>query len=188
MTTDGGGWTALLNPQASGLVSTHPNVGVSATPSTTQLIGLIGPNCYPAVDIITGNGWFAFHGYTCSLVAGNFWNVQFNQTWINDIGATDVMFTAALQGQQIHTLQINGTNIPYDAFDNSYMKCAFWNGSSASISPATNQCHSTMLNVDPKVYNNQFSGNLNIQVVTGSPCSPDCQHGTGYNIQKLFVR
>ena len=98
------------------------------------------------------------------------------------------MLIAALQGQQTRTLAINGTNISYDAFSNAYMKCAFWNASGTSTSPGTNQCHSTYLNVDPHVYNNQFSGNLNIQIVTGVSCSPDCQHGTGYNIQKLFVR
>ena len=177
MTTDGGGWTALVNPQNVGLSSTHPNL----TNSATALSGT--GSCPPTNSITSGNGWYAVRGYACGVFTG-----QFNQMWSNDIGATDVMFTAALQGQQTRTLSINGTNIPYDAFSNAYMKCAFWNGTGASSSPGTNSCHDTMLNVPPHVYNNQFSGNLTIQVVTGVACYPDCYHGTGYNIQKLFVR
>ena len=178
MTTDGGGWTALVNPQnVSGLDYLHPNVSESAT----HLSG--AGTCYPTNGIDYGNGWYAIRGYAC----GNFTG-QFNHYWTNDIGATDIMFTAALQGQQTRTLSINGTNIPYDAFSNAYMKCAFWNGTGASAGPGTNQCHSSKIDVAPHVYNNQFSGNLDIQVVTGVACSPDCYHGTGYNIQKLFVR
>ena len=49
-------------------------------------------------------------------------------------------------------------------------------------------CHETMLDIAPHVYNNQFSGNLTIQIVTGVGLLSDCFHGTGYNMQKLFVR
>ena len=84
----------------------------------------------------------------------------------------------------MHTLSINGTSITYDVYSN----CAFWNGAGAAVSPGVNQCYSTMLNVEPHIYNDQFSGNLNIEVVTGFSCYPNCQYGVGYNMQKLFVR
>ena len=43
-----------------------------------------------------------------------------------------ILCLQALQGQQTRTLAINGVNIPYDAFSNAYMNCAFWNGTAAS--------------------------------------------------------
>ena len=177
MTTDGGGWTALVNPQNVGLGVTHPNM----SESSAHLSG--SGSCYPSNSVSSGNGLYSIRGYACGNYTG-----QFNRMWANDIGATDIMFTAALQGQQTRTLSINGSNIPYDTFSNAYMNCAFWNGVGAVSSPGTNLCHETMLNVAPHVYNNQFSGNLTIEIVTGEGCSPDCQHGTGYNMQKLFVR
>ena len=101
MTTDGGGWTALVNPQnVSGLDYLHPNVSESAT----HLSG--AGTCYPTNGIDYGNGWYAIRGYAC----GNFTG-QFNHYWTNDIAATDIMFTAALQGQQTRTLSINGVDI-----------------------------------------------------------------------------
>ena len=189
MTTDGGGWTTLVNPMnVPGISPLHPNVALSGMhlPQGITLIGLLRPNCFQGmvdIDVASGNGWYAVQGFLCSIAGGQSY-AQFNQSWFNDIGATDIMFTAALQGSQMHTLSINGTSITYDVYSN----CAFWNGAGAAVSPGVNQCYSTMLNVEPHIYNDQFSGNLNIEVVTGFSCYPNCQYGVRYNMQKLFVR
>ena len=126
----------------------------------------------PTNSITSGNGWYALKRYACGVYMS-----EFNRAWSNDIGATDIMFTAALQGQDTRTLSINGVDIPYDAFSNAYMKCAFWNGTSASTSPGTNGCYNTMLNVAPHIYNNLFSGNLDIQIITGRSCFPTVNMG-----------
>ena len=121
------------------------------------------------------------------IACGNFTG-QFTLSWGNNIGATDVMFIAALQGQQTRTLKINGGNIPYDAFSNAYMKCAFWNASATSSNPGTNKCNRAYLNVEPHVYNGKFPDNLSMVITTGISCYPYCQHGTGFHVQKLYVR
>ena len=68
------------------------------------------------------------------------------------------------------------------------MKCAFQNGMGAPSSPSTNGCFEVYLDVDPPVYNNQLSGDLDLEIITVISFSPDCWHGTGDNTQKLFAR
>ena len=68
------------------------------------------------------------------------------------------------------------------------MKCAFWNGRGASSSLSTNGCFEAYLDVAPPVYNNQLSGDLYLEITTVVSFSLGCCHGTGDNIQKLFVR
>ena len=177
MSTDGGGWTALTNPPLEGVSDLHPDLSYSST-------ALSGTgSCPPNININLLNDLYTLKGYACGVFTS-----QYTISWQNTIGATDVMFTAALQGQQTHTLVVNGTNVTYDAFSNAYMKCAFWNGSATSTSPDVNQCHSTVLNEPPSVHNDMFSGNLSINITVGASCSPDCYHGAGFNVQKLFVR
>ena len=178
MTTDGGGWTALVNPF-------DPNLERPLFPGVAHsAVALSGSgSCPPTTQIVDANGYYGIHGYAC----GNF-TAKWTIGWTNILGADDVMFIATLQGQSIRTLTVNGSNMPYDAFSDAYMKCAFWNGTGASVNPGTNQCHNTYLTAPPHVYRDSFSNDLVLQMVTGPACSPDCRYGTGFNVQKLFVR
>ncbi len=178
MTTAGGGWTALINPSDVGLGEPlFPGVTHSATPLSGT------GSCPPATGIVDANDFYGVHGYAC----GNF-TAKWTIAWTNVLGAKDVMFIATLQGQSIRTLSVDGSNIPYDAFSDAYMKCAFWNGTGASANPGQNQCHDTYLTAPPHVYPDSFVDDLSIEMVTGPACSPDCRYGTGFNMQKLFVR
>ena len=177
MDWDGGGWTYLVNPYGVGLGSTEPGLNTSS-----QALSGAG-SCHPSISFPQGNGRYAARGYACGNYTG-----RYTLTWVNDLEATDVMFIAALQGQQVHTLTLNGTSIGYSAFSNAYMKCAFWNASATSASPGTNGCFETYLDVQPSIYNGYLSGNLTMIVTTGEACSPDCQHGAGFNIPRLAVR
>ena len=170
---------ALTNPIGVGLGTTHPNVSLAAGSFSGT------GSCPPNTFIADANGWRSIRGYAC----GNF-TADFDIYWSNSIGATDVMFLAAVQGQQVHQLFINGALKPHNAFSNAYMTCAFWNGTATSTSPGTNECWKTALNTTPLVYNGVISpsADLNLSVTSGTSCSPDCYHGTGYNVQKLMVR
>jgi large repetitive protein len=177
METDGGGWTHLLNPSGVGLDAYEPGLS-----TLSEVVSGTG-SCHPNIGFPDGEGWYAAHGYACGI-----YTARYTLSWINGLGATDVMFTAALQGQETHTLTLNGSSVAYDAFSNAYMKCAFWNASASSASPATNECHETYLDAEPQIYNGQLSGDLSIVATTGASCSPDCSHGAGFNVQKLAVR
>jgi hypothetical protein len=178
MTTDGGGWTALINPVT---MSTSTIYGI--TISRTVLSGTGTCNGEPSFTS-SANGFYRAHGYAC----GDH-KIRWNIDWPNILDASDIRFTATLQGQQVQTLVLNGENLPYSGFSNAYMKCAFWNAVGALTSPGTNQCSNTSLDVSPAVYHDRLHGSdLTIRITTGYAASPDSDHGTGFNLQKLFVR
>jgi hypothetical protein len=180
MKTSGGGWTALLNPSTAGMTATtHPDLKAS----TKVLSGTQTCSAGTIPKEFSANGWNGYLSYACG-------NVTFSLIldWKNTLAAKDLMFIATLQGQATRKLTIDGVNAPYTGFSNAYMKCAFWNGPGKYTAPAQNMCWKTSLDVAPKVYLGKVGANLNITMTTGPACSPDCKHGAGMNIQKLFVR
>jgi len=139
------------------------------------------------IDYEIANGWHVIRGYS----DGNS-TVLFPITWTNLFAATDVIFIAALQGQNTRVLTINGVgytgNISNGTAASDSMICEYFNGTGLTANPGVNGCNSSYLDVSPRVFNSAFSGNLNISVTTGEACKPTCAYGTGFNVQKLFVR
>lgn len=182
MTTDGGGWTALLNPADIAMpTGAHPALGYAG--------GLIAGSdtCENGAQLELYSGWYSIRGYSC----GN-GTERITLTWPNGVGAMDVMFTAQVQGYDVHTLTVDGVGIPHDAFDAGSL-CRFWNGTGASTNPGVNMCPFTALDVAPRIENDAFSGTLTIELTSGESYTdpngnPSGQWGTGMNIQKLFVR
>ena len=179
MTTDGGGWTAILNPTNAKNLTKVSFPGFSK--SFKQLSGTQGCKTNPAFFV--ANNWNGIHAYACGDAV-----IKVSVSWTNTLGATDVMFIATLQGEKQYEVSINGKKTPHDASSNGYMKCFFWNANGKSSTPKLNQCWSTALDAQPHVYKNAIKGNLTIDAVTGPGCLPSCLYGTGMNIQKLFVR
>ena len=178
MTTDGGGWTALINPSDMEAVNI-PGLEISRT----VISGSGGCNQPPDISSST-NGYYRAVGYAC----GNH-TIEWRINWANVLDATDIRFTAALQGQHVRNLSLSGVSLAPDAVSDAYMKCSFWNGTSVSADPPRNACHITSLNEPARVYSNVIVGrDVALSMVTGPGCLPDCQHGTGFNLQKLFVR
>jgi hypothetical protein len=180
MSTDGGGWMALLSPE-SATAAMHPDlVATTAVISGTQTCEA---STVPA-DFVA-NGWHGLRSYACGVVT-------FSMTlgWVNTIGATDVMFIATLQGETTRTLTVNGTSISPNATgtDAGGATCVFYNAPGTSASPATNGCYTTYLDVAPVELTSAFTGDLSLVISTGPACAPSCSHGTGMNIQKVFVR
>lgn len=179
MTTDGGGWTALLNP------ANNTKLSNVAFPGVTKAFKLLSgtQTCTTTPAYFVANKWNGIRAYACGYAT-----IKVSVSWSNILGATDVMFIAALQGETQHELSINGQKVLHDAFTSGYMKCFFWNSTATSATPKPNQCWSTSLDALPHVYKKKYTGNLTIDMVTGPSCLPSCQYGTGMNIQKLFVR
>jgi hypothetical protein len=153
--------------------------------STMVLSGTQSCDPQTVPQAFTANGWNGVRSYACGVVT-----FQLSFDWPNPIGATDVSFTATLQGQVTSSLAVNGTAIAADASstDSSGASCAFYNGGAASVAPAINQCWNTPLAAAPHVARGKLSGPLSLVLTTGPACAPDCSHGTGMNVQKLFVR
>lgn len=178
MTTDGGGWTALINPQDLNLSAVAPSV----THTGSAIFG--SGTCPPTTsEIQTSIGWHAVQGYACGTFIA-----AFSINWTNDLGATDVMFTAALQGVSTRVLRINGANVAADATSGGAAPCGYYNGTGVSLVPGVNQCHQTYLDEPAHMAVGQLSGNLSLQIITGRGCEPSCSYGTGMNVQKLMVR
>jgi len=131
------------------------------------------------------NNWNGLQSYACGDVT-----FKLSIAWPNPIGAKDVMFIATLQGEVTRTLTINGNAVPSDASskDVGNATCVFYNGTAKSVVPNNNGCWSLALAEPPHVYKNAVNGALLVELTTGRACTPDCQHGTGMNLQKLFVR
>ena len=176
MTTDGGGWTALINPVDSMLPATHADLIVTSevTPGLGSCEGVPAP--------FTTGDWRGVRAYSC----GNDY-ISLDLTW--DGEGTDVMFLASVQGQETHTVTINGVDVPPDAQTNAYMQCSFWNGEDERVFPEENECWSTSLDAEPHVELDVLGEvGLALELEAGPSCSPDCLHGAGMNITRLFVR
>jgi hypothetical protein len=180
MTTAGGGWTALLTP-INAQSTTYPDVMMS----TTVLSGTQSCETSTVPSYFDANGYNGIRSYACGVVT-----FRLDIAWTNTLAATDVMFVATLQGESTRTVELNGTSIAADAtaLDGGGATCAFYNGTAATTSPALNQCYTTSLNAAPHVVTSGLTGNLALAITTGPACSPSCNHGTGMNISRLFVR
>lgn len=181
MTTAGGGWMALLLPESGASAATHPDLASS----TAVLSGTQSCESSTVPTDFVANGWHGIRSYACGVVT-----FSLTLAWPNTIGATDVMFESVLQGETTRTLTVNGTAIAPNATgtDAGGATCVFYNAPGATASPATNGCYTTYLDVAPVVLTTAFTGDLSLVISTGPACAPTCSHGTGMNIQKLFVR
>jgi hypothetical protein len=180
MTTDGGGWTALLNPESMAQ-ATHPDL----VASTVVLSGTQSCEAATVPQPFVANGWRGLLAYACGVVT-----FELSLAWTNSIAATDVMFIATLQGETTRTVTVDGTAASANATatDAGGATCAFYNSTASAVSPALNGCFQTSLAAPPRVSAGVVSGDLAFVITTGPACAPSCQHGTGMNIQKLFVR
>ena len=177
MTTDGGGWTALINPVDDMLPGTHPDVEVVG-----EVVSGSSGGCPGEPRIVSEGDWRVVRGYVCGSAV-----LRMTLTW--DGEGTDVMFLATVQGQETHTVTVNGVDIPPDAETGAYMQCSFWNGEDERVYPEENECWSTVLDAAPHVELDVLGEDgLALELSAGPSCSPDCLHGAGMNITRLFVR
>jgi hypothetical protein len=177
MTTDGGGWMALINPAVMpatmGAGATFAGATVSGTSSCEG----------PPVELVQ-NGWRGLALYRCGDGSP-----RLTVTWPNPVGATDVMFIATTQGQS-QVLRVNGTQISASGSttDGVGALCGFWNGDGATVHPGTNACASTYLDAPALRRPGAISGAFTLDITSGPSCAPNCNYGAGMNLQKLFVR
>ena len=181
MTTSGGGWMALLQPDMPGLAPLL--AGVTAMTTVVSGTQTCSPDTVP--QPITANGWNGVRSYACGTVT-----FTLAVTWPNAIGATDVMIAATLQGQDTHALAIGGTPIAAAAAstDPGGASCEFYNSTAAAPVPGENACYQTVANAPPQVATGALTGDLALAITTGAACDPDCSHGTGMTLAQLFVR
>jgi hypothetical protein len=181
MTTAGGGWMALIHPELGELPAIVDALGAT----TTVLSGTQGCEASTVPQPFTAHGWHGLRSYACG-------NVTFKLAvlWPNTIGATDVMFVATLQGEVTRSAVVNGTPVTAAATVTASggAACAFYNGNGQTVTPALNTCWQTSLASTPQVATGVVSGDLLLELTTGPACAPDCFHGTGMNLQRLFVR
>lgn len=177
METSDGGWTALINPVDPALLGTHPDVVFDgeAVPGDGS--------CAATPLMFTADDWRGIRAYVCGSDT-----VTVMLSWLGE--ADDVMFLATAQGQETHTVTVNGIDIPPDALTDDYMQCAFWNEDGDRVFPEDNACWSTTLtDSTPHTELDVLDGDgLDLILEAGPSCSPDCLHGTGLNITQLFVR
>ncbi len=182
MTTDGGGWTALLNPSDKAMPSpTLPGL----TYSGAVLSGT--DTCPSSPAQVSLFGWYGVHWQRCGDMT-----IRTTLSWANTLGATDLMFTATLAGQNTSTITADGVEMKEDAvtFDAGNGRCAFYNGTDSSVVTPIATCHDVSAAIDaaPAVHSGAFVGDVNIEITTGAACQPTCQYSTGHTIQKLFAR
>ena len=178
MTTDGGGWMALINPDVM-----PATMGAGATFAGATIGGTQNTCTSPPSEVIA-NGWRGLALHRCGDTSA-----RLTVTWANPVGATDVMFIAATQGQN-QALLVDGTTISASGSttDAADAHCGFWNGSDATATVAADQCWNTYLNAPPLLTHSTISGALMLEITAGPACLPTCSYGAGMNIQKLFVR
>jgi hypothetical protein len=179
MTTDGGRWTALINPSAMTAIG-PPGVAVSGVAA-----GGTSDTCTAPPVVVTRNGWYGHQYYRCGDISA-----RMTITWPNPIAATDVMFVATVQGNSGVTVLVNAANAAAagNTTNGEGAICSFWNASAATVTPGTNACFSTTLDEPPAMFVDLVSGALVVELTAGPACSPTCAYGSGMNIQKLFVR
>lgn len=178
METGSGGWTALINPVDPRLSGTHP-----ALEYTVEVVdGTEWPGeSIPRLFIV--DGWRGVRVYVSN-------NATVRLTLRSSgFSATDVMFLATIQGQERHTVVVNEIDVPPDALTDAYMQCAFWNSDGDLAYPEANECWSTTLDAAPHMELGVLNGDtMELILEAGPSCSPDCLHGTGLNVTRLFVR
>lgn len=180
--TDGGGWTALLGP------SDANDGGSSAAPGFTWRVKIVGGTfgtCPLSTEVVDVDGWKDLRTYVCGDQT-----VLLSLAWRNEFDAKDVMLVATIQGQQIHSLAINGRDYQADATasETDGSRCDFWNGPGQSVVPGRNQCWSLALPTSSRVFSSAITGDVLIELVAGPSGSPNNLHGTGANVSRLFVR
>jgi hypothetical protein len=180
MVTDGGGWTALINPSIM-QAALHPDL-VAATESVS---GMQSCEQLTVPTAFVANGWHGLRSYACGVVT-----FDLALTWANPIAATEVMFIATLQGESTRTLTINGNAIAPSASttDPAGATCVFYNATNTALAHDVNACHGLYSTEPPRIITGALSGMFELVITTGPACAPTCNHGTGMNIQKLFVR
>jgi hypothetical protein len=180
MTTDGGRWTALINPSALPAI-TVPGVMVTGTAA-----GGTSDSCTDPPSVVARNGWYGYQYYRCGDISA-----RMTITWPNPLAATDVMFVSTVQGNTGVAIAVNGTAVAAagNTTNGTGGICSFWNASAVTSTPATNACWSTYLDEPPVIQNGIVAGQpLTVELTAGPACVPDCNYGSGANIQKLFVR
>jgi hypothetical protein len=109
--------------------------------------------------------------------------------WPNAFAASDLMFTASVQGELTHTLTVDGALIAADA-SSSPGVCQFYSATGAGLPPGTplSSCYSVWLTAPPAIHLGSFTGALTVVVTVGPGCSATTCHGSGFNLHHLFVR
>jgi hypothetical protein len=192
MTTDDGGWTALVNPVIAG--TPLPAHVASLTVSTMDG----GGGCGFGLNDNGGawnNGWNAIERDTCDN------GLVLSLSWINAHGANDVMFDAILQATTMYSLSLNGTvkNPDVQTVENGTPACFIWNGAPVPPPAGPSGCAGAVwcatLHLSPLPPPHQFKGVLTnasilTLVLTTGPNNdtPDGCYNKGAQVQRLFVR
>jgi len=169
---------ALINPAVM-----PATMGAGAAFAGATIVDPSSSCVSPPAEVVQ-NAWRGLYFYQCGMSSA-----RLTITWPNPVGATDVMFIATIEGQS-QLLSVNGTQIAASGstVDVNSALCAFWNGDGATASPTTNGCASTYLDAPALRRPGVISGAFTLDITSGPSCSPNCNYGTGMNLQKLFVR
>ncbi|MCT4637771.1 MAG: fibrinogen-like YCDxxxxGGGW domain-containing protein, partial [Bacteroidales bacterium] len=178
MTTDGGGWTALLNPVDNNLSAAHPDVQATQYASCS--------NCNSGAALKQDDGENIIQIYRCGDCSA--WA---KLSWTNTIDAKEVMFRAYahaynsnsyiyLNGSVAHTSTACGSSNKFALGDNSVCNTLI--------------CASTSWLTSKPSLIRDFTGNLTIQVggVSSGQNINGCYNHTGWGgggrIVTVFVR
>jgi hypothetical protein len=183
MTTDNGGWTALINPVSGSLPANVAGLVITTMDISGSQTCMDPP---PPTPVQGTNGSWAIRAWGC----GNL-TFKMSLSWVNSIAAQDVMFEAVLQGDTTHTIVLNGTSLPSDANDMG-LNCFSWNG--AAMPPVAGvSCFASTVTAPAHVYDGKLSGDLKMDLSAGPAFlgpnnMPNSNYEAGLNIQKLSVR
>ncbi|MEZ4366186.1 MAG: fibrinogen-like YCDxxxxGGGW domain-containing protein [Kofleriaceae bacterium] len=178
MTTDGGGWTALLGPAA---MPTALLADVTVT--TAQLAGT-GDTCASPVTFPVSHGWYGARYRRCGDLT-----TALRLSWSNPIAATDAMVLANAQGSSA-TLTVDGATIAADAevVDPEGSACRFWNDTGATTTFGQNLCFESLPDAPPRVLRARLDGPFTIELVSGPAGQPSGAYSAGQQLQRVFVR
>jgi hypothetical protein len=184
MTTDGGGWMALINPEVM-----PATMGAGAVFAGSTQGGTTNSCTSPPSEFVHG-AWRGLVYLVCGDVDG-----ALQITWpelasATPVSFTDVMFAAVVQGQT-QQVTVNGIAVPPSGstVDEAGAICGFWNASQATAMPAADACATTFLDAAPLILTGTAPSHaLMVSLTTGPACAPTCDYGVGMNIQQLLVR
>ncbi len=181
MTTDGGGWAAILNPED--MVARAP-LGTERTAVALSGGGGAGCGVSPPIFADPQLGSYRLRGSTCGDHTGE-WTFR----WSNVFEAEDVRFTAVVQGFVDRSLELNGELITPTETTTVNGTCDHFNGSGTVVEPDVNQCTTQEHDQPPRLFPGALDGDdLEVVVRAGPACSPTCSYSAGFALHRLWVR
>jgi len=202
----GGGWTVLI--------ADHPSpIDGGAKGSRFGSVVMLAPGLTIAPEMVVTD---ASHGinscgeavtyqkrkndrfWTATTYACGNTDVRTRVHFPNWLGATELAFSAAVQGQAFGKLSVNGKlQKPFHKYTSPQI-CKYYGASTAATKlptqPGVNGCwNQDLRGVKPKVVSvaekeGKAPSSINLQIHSGYACQPSCAFGTGHSIRRLMVR